>query len=104
MNYHQLEHKEKIHLQMYAEIVDALTTNFNKYPAATMTEGRLVVTHHIADLFRYDSVIQKLGVKIDPIDDGLYAISFEDRETLDLVSSDLLRYIYGDSVVMTESP
>ena len=97
MNYNNLTHEEKMHIEeVYSVVADALNNNFKKYNSIIVKkeEDELIVCNILASMIKYDTILQKIGIKVLPYDEkGLFIVHFNDTVTKNYFISDIIRYL-----------
>lgn len=100
MKYNELTHEEKIHIEeIYSVVAELLASrsqemNLDKNNIAKIENDKLIICNILASMMKYDSILQKLNIIIEPYsDNGLYIVKCNDENTYKYIISDVMRYI-----------
>lgn len=100
MNYNDLTHEEKIHVEeVYSEVADLLvlrkrSMGLNSNNIAKIDNDNLIVCNILASMIKYDSVLQKLNIKVTPYHiSGLYKVYSDNKDNMRRFISDIMRYL-----------
>ena len=100
MNYSDLTHEEKIHTEeVYSNVADLLvlrktSMGLNSNNIAKIENGDLIVCNVLASMIKYDSILQKLNIKVIPYHiSGLYKVYSDNKDNMRHFISDIMRYI-----------
>jgi len=100
MKYNELTHEEKIHIEgIYSVVTELLASrneemNLDKNNIAKIENNKLIICNILASMMKYDSILKKLNITIEPYsDNGLYIVKCDDENTYKHIISDVMRYI-----------
>lgn len=100
MKYNELTHEEKIHIEeIYSIVTELLVSrneeiNLSKNNIARIENDKLIICNILASMMKYDSILQKLDITIEPYsDNGLYIVNCNNEETYKFIISDIMRYV-----------
>lgn len=100
MEYIKLTRTEKIHIEeVYSVVAELLTSRaeesqLDSNNIARVDNNGLIVCNILASMIEYDSILQKLGIKVIPYSGvGLYKVYCDNENNLKHFTSDIMRYI-----------
>lgn len=100
MEYIQLTHAEKIHIEEVYNVVTELLASraeerkLDPNNVARVDSNGLIVCNILASMIEHDSILRKLNIKVMPYGEGgLYKVYSDNENNLKYFTSNIMRYI-----------